>query len=194
MEFLNISDLKLKVTLSPEECLQYGVDKYSDERFGAEMRRSVREILSAAERECGFTVGQDRILVQLYPLPSGVAELLVTRLTTISRKDRAVLSSAAGIALMEKKRGTYRFADLDAIIGAARAVSGDPKADLYCDDFGRYYIRVEEDFTDGISELEILIEYGERLSALPLGAIAEYGELLAKDNAFEYIRRLSSNM
>ena len=60
-------------------------------------------------------------------------------------------------------------------------------ADLYRDDLGRYYIQVDEEIADGISELEIFVEYGERLSSLPIAVISEYGTLLAKGNAFEYV-------
>ena len=180
--------MKLKVTLSAEEAARYGVDKYNDGRYGARIRQSVREILAAAERECGFTVGSERILVQIYPLPSGVCELLVTRLSNVASRDAAALSSADGVALLEHKRGIYRFPDTSVLRAAVDAVGRtDTKADLYRDDLGRCYICVDEELTDGISDFEIFIEFGERLSALPIGVIAEYGTLLAKDNALEYV-------
>ena len=188
MEFLNISDIKLKVTLTADEAARYGVDKYDDGRYGAKIRQSVREILAEAERECGFTVGSERILVQIYPLPSGVCELLVTRLSYVGRKDAAALSSADGVALMEHKRGIYRFPDAETLRLAVSAVGKtDTAADLYRDDYGRCYICVDEELTDGISDFEVFIEFGERLSALPIGVIAEYGTLLAKDNALGYV-------
>ena len=80
MEFLNISDTKLKVTLSPEECVSYGIDTSKSEFTRAEIKEVMRDILSLAEGECGFVVTSEKILVQLYPMPSGECEIFVTKL------------------------------------------------------------------------------------------------------------------
>ena len=188
MKFLNISDIKLKVTLSVDDCRDYGIDTAKGDYSTREVRQAVRAILEKAECECGFTAAGDKILVQLYPLPDGECELLITRLTAVSRKDRAQLSSSEGLSLMEQKRGTYRFYSTDELKSAVRAVYREGTvADIYRDDLGRYYISIEEELTDGISEFEIFVEYGERLTALPIAVLSEYGSLLSKGNAFEYI-------
>ena len=41
--------------------------------------------------------------------------------------------------------------------------------------------------TDGISELEIFVEFGERISSVPIAVLSEYGTLLAKKNAIDKI-------
>ena len=145
-------------------------------------------ILERAEEECGFSAGSDRILVQTYPLPGGECELLITRLNAVSHRDRAALTSADGMSMLEHKRGTYRFSSADDLRFAVRAVYREGlDADLYLDDLGRYYLHVSEQFTDGISELEIFVEYGERLPAFPLAVLSEYGSLLVEKSAFDYI-------
>lgn len=192
MKFLNISDIKLKVILTEEDCEKYGIDRECSDYSTRQVRQAVREILERAEHECGFCAAGDKILVQLYPLPEGECELFVTRLLSVSRKNRAELSSADGISLMEHKRGTYRFSSEEILKSAVRAALRDGvTCDLYRDDLGRYYISVNEEFTDGISELEIFVEYGERLPAFPIAVISEYGECLAKDISLESI--LSEN-
>ena len=187
MKFLNISDIKLKVTLSEEDCRRHGIDSSGDYST-REVRYAIREILTRAEAECGFSAEGDKILVQLYPLPDGECELLVTRLTTLSRKDRDTLASSEGISLFESKRGTYRFSSSEDLSSAVRAVyrSG-VICDLYLDDLGRYYLSLNEEISDGISEFEIFIEYGERLSSMPLAVLSEYGRCLVKDTAFDYV-------
>ena len=188
MKFLNVSDIKLKVTLSPLDCALYGIDTDLGDHTGKEVRQSIRQILVLAESECGFYVGSEKILVQHYPLPSGDLELFITKLSSISRKDRAALFSAEGLLFMENKRGVYRFDTADALFRAVSAAGRkDAKSSLYRDDLGRFYLLIDEEITDGISEFEVFVEYGERLASMPLAVLAEYGRLLSEDKAFEYI-------
>ena len=188
MKFINISDTKLKVILTPTDLCEYGIDASDGDYTTPRVRTAVREILTRAERECGFSADGERILVQIYPLPSGECELLVTRLTALSRRNRDVLAASDGISLLESSRAVYRFETLPDMRSALRITSHpDARADLYRDDLGRYYLALDETLTDGISEFEIFIEYGDRLSALPLAVLSEYGERLASDTPLSTI-------
>ena len=188
MKFLNISDSKLKVTLTRADCIEYGIDTSAGNYTSREVRESVRKILELAESECGFSVGTDKILVQLYPLPSGECELLVTKLSSLARKHKEALSSSDGVSVLEDTRGVYRFDMAEDLRDAVRVTYREGiSADLYRDTLGRYYLYTEEKLTDGISEFEILTEYGERLASMPAVLLSEYGECLAKGNAFDYV-------
>jgi negative regulator of genetic competence, sporulation and motility len=193
LKFLNISDTKLKVTLTSADCLEYAID--AEEGYNTRrMRSAVRRILTLAEEECGFSAVGEKILVQLYPLPSGECELFVTVLTTLSGRDRDAVSSADGVSLLEQARAIYRFADFAGLADAVRAVYREGvESDLYSDDLGRFYLSLKEEITDGISEFEIFIEYGDRLAALPIAVLSEYGKCLAKGNALEYVISHSSD-
>ena len=187
MEFLNINDTKLKIILTEDECQQYKVDGGGD-FYGNDVRRAVRELLARAERDNGFHTAGERVLVQLCPLPDRRCEILVTRLVNLSRRDRAELSMTAGLSLIEPKTGVYRFScpeDMERAVRIAYREGID--SDLYRDDIGRYYIRADEEVTDGISELEIFVEFGERISSVPIAVLSEYGTLLAKKNAIDKI-------
>jgi negative regulator of genetic competence, sporulation and motility len=117
-----------------------------------------------------------------------VCEIFVTKLTGLPSKDRAALRLADGLSTYERRRGIYRFASREELIKAARAISEEPpECEVYIDEVGQYYIAFEESLTDGISEQEILIEYGERLKDLPIHVLAEYGKLLISENALEKI-------
>ena len=182
MKFLNISDTKLKVTLSAAECLEYGIDASAEDHTTPSVRAALREILALAEVECGFSVAGEKILVQLCPLPSGECELLVTKLTSLSRKYKESISSSGGVSVLENSRAVYRFDTAENLCSAVRALPRtEALVDLYRDDLGRYYLCLEETVSDGISEFEVFIEFGERLSALPIPVLSEYGECIAKD-------------
>ena len=187
MEILNIGDSKLKITLNKDECLSYGIDPSGSDFSGTEIRRAVRNILADIKDECGFSRDGDKILVQLYPLPDGRCELLIARLDLALPKDRRILSSADGVSVLEEKRGIYRFSSRRDLRGAVRAVYREGvDCDLYREGED-YYISVKEEFLRGFSEFEIFIEYGERMRSLPISAISEYGTLVARGNAFDFI-------
>jgi hypothetical protein len=167
----------------------YGIDTDLGDHTGKEVRQSIRQILVLAESECGFCVGSEKILVQHYPLPSGDLELFITKLSSISREDRAALFSAEGLLFMENKRGVYRFDTADALFRAVSAAGRkDAKSSLYRDDLGRFYLLIDEEITDGISEFEVFVEYGERLASMPLAVLAEYGDLISEDDALSYVK------
>ena len=190
MEFLNISDIKLKVTLTPEECISYGIDTDGKNFSGVEIRRTVREILASVSEKCGFKLEGARLLVQLYPLPDKRCEILVTKLVDITRRDKTALSLTEGISVLEKKRATFRFESGADLLRAVRAVYREGiESDLYLDDLGRYYIHANEDIADGFSELEPLVEFGERLTALPMAVLSEYGTRLSSGDAMDKIYR-----
>lgn len=188
MKFYNISDIKLRVVLGKDDCVEYGIDVKKSDYTGREIRKTIKDILLKAGAECGFFADEDKILVQLYPLPEGECELLVTRLASPSKKDTATLSSARGVSLLESKRGVYRFASYDEMRSAVTvAYREGAECDIYRDDLGRYYIFITEDICDDISEFEIFVEYGERLGGLPIAVFSEYGTLIAKDNGLDYV-------
>ena len=190
LEFLNISDIKLKVTLTSEECVSYGINTDSKDFSGARIRRTVRDILATVTEKSGFKVDGERLLVQIYPLPDKRCEILVTRLTGISRRDRAVLSGTDGISILEDKRTAFRFDTGEDLLRAVRAVYREGiESDLYLDDLGRYYIHAREEIADDFSQLEPFIEFGDRLSALPIAVLSEYGTLLCKGDAIDKIYR-----
>ena len=188
LKFFNINGVKLKVTLSPEDAEKYGINISSSDYGNRHIRQAIRDILDEARAECGFSADGDKILVQCYPLPDGECELLITRLGVVSKKDRAAISSADGVSLMEHRRGVYRFLSFEDLRFAVRASHCEQRAaDLYKDDLGRYYLHIDEEFTDGISEFEIFIEYGERMNSLPIAVLSEYGTLVRKDDAIDFI-------
>ncbi len=188
LNFLNINDTKLKVILSAEECVNYGIDTTKSEFSRTEIKQVVRDILTLSGDECGFSVTNEKILVQLYPMPSGECEIFVTKLTGLTSRDRGMLNSVDGLTTMEKRRGIYRFDSRENLIRAANAIYREGvECELYSDESGRYYISIDEEITDGISQVVALIEFAQRISDLPIQVLSEYGKLILSDNTLKEI-------
>lgn len=186
MKFLVIGDTKLKISLSNSECQEYNIDVSASEFSPSEIRSIVREILSLAEEEAGFSVGREKMLAQLYPMPDGSCEIFITKLGSLSYKERESLCSSRELTSYQQRRGVYKFSCLETMKRAVRAVyRNGVDCDLYRSESGEYYIEIKEDFVSGMSEFEILIEYGDRLRYLPLFVVSEYGSQIAKGNGFD---------
>ena len=187
MEFLVIGDTKLKISLSAEECMDYNIDVTQEDFSTVGIRRVVRDLLRIAEDKAGFSVGEEKILAQVYPLPDGTCEIFITMLRSLSYREERELSASREINTYQKRRGVYRFCDADVLRSAAMAIYRDGvECDLYLSESGEYYIEIDEDVIDGISEFEILIEFGERVRELPLYIVSEYGTCLAKGDGLSY--------
>lgn len=188
MEFLSVSENKLKITLSSHDCLQYGINTSDSDFSTNEIKLVVRSLLEIAKEECGFSAEGEKILAQLYPMPDGSCELFITKLSSVAKRVNEAVRDVEGMATLEERRGIYMFSDAEDLIAAARAIYREGiDCDLYFSDEGLYYISIREDFIDGISEFEILTEYGERLKTLPIQVISEYGRLLCKGKSLDYI-------
>ena len=188
MEFLIVSDSKLKITLNAEDCLKYAIDTSGSDFSTNEVRLAIRALLEVARERCGFRADGEKILAQLYPMPDGSCELFITKLSGVSAQAREAVRDIEGLSPIEDKYGTYAFRDGQTLLSAARAIYREGiECDLYLSDDGIYYISIKEDIVGGISEFEILTEYGERLKSLPLYVISEYGNLLCKGKALDYI-------
>ena len=191
MEFLCVGQTKLKVILSESECESLGVGAVDGAHGGREARAAVRRILELAEEKCGFRVSGERVLVQRYPLVRGGAELFITRLSSVSERERKAIIESPELLTFGKQHTFYRFSCFDELVRAARAVSGaDCRCNVYCSDTGEYYISVRESSVGGISECEVLSEFGTRIHALPTGLSGERGRLLIKDKGIEILSRI----
>jgi hypothetical protein len=145
-------------------------------------------VLESAGRECGFFAEGEKIFAQLYPIPEGGCEIFVTKIKGVSAKTRTAVRDVEGFSTLDERRGVYYFGDSYALLCATRAIYRKGiDCDLYSSDDGGYYINICESYVHGISEFEVLTEYGERLKSLPVCVISERGKLLCKGNALDYI-------
>lgn len=192
MEFVCVSPMKLKIILDSDECDKYGIKPGAEECDGAVIRSALRTLFSLAQERCGFRVGCERVLVQIYPIPEGGGELFVTKLNSVGDREREAIKSSGSLTTYQGREAVFRFEDFDTLLLAAASIKrAVGESDLYRDTDGAYYIRTEENLLSGLSDVESLSEFGTRLQALPSGIDGEWGKLLVEGCALAYLRRLS---
>ena len=187
MDFLVINDTKLKVSMTEEECSRYNIDTRDSEISALDVKLAIKEILDIASERVGFFREGEKILVQIYPMPSGGCEIFITKLKGVGQREKEVIERDNSLTTIDTRVGVYRFSDRNTLKRAARAIYREGiECDVYrCSD-GMYYISIREELTDGISEFEILIEYGVRLKSLPLHVSSEYGVKVAEKNGLDF--------
>lgn len=77
MDFLRIDENKLKITLTEEELLFYGMDLASLSYSSTETRRAFWAILDDAKHATGFDAAATRVSVQIYASRAGGCEMYV---------------------------------------------------------------------------------------------------------------------
>ncbi len=190
MKFLVISDTKLKVTLSKSECKDYDIDMKCSEFSSNEIRLVLKDILKRAENECGFRSAGEKILVQLYPMPDGSGELFVTKLVNLPWREQEIVSECDTLTTYEEELAVFRFDSKELLLSALNSVySTAAPCDIYLADSGEYYINIKEERTNGISNIEILTEYGKRLESLPIYVNGEYGKQIACKDGLAFAKR-----
>ena len=191
MEFLSVGQSKLKVILTAEEAREYKIKSADGEGSGSEVRQSLRKILAEARERAGFDVGNDKVLIQLYPLADGGYELFATKLGSLGERERRAASSCEGLTTYAGGRVAYTFSLLEDLIAAARAIKGrESDCDVFLTDTGEYYISIAEHTLNGFSDFEILTEYGQRLPNLSRHYLAEHAKLLVRGRGIEIFSKL----
>ncbi len=189
MDYLRINSSKLKITLTSAECARYGI-RESDGEYDS---RLVRGVISDILEEAGageFCHPHDKLLVQLYPIRTGGAELFITKLSHVGERERRAITEADNLDTYVRERVAFSFNSLDALIAASKLPSLRAKAaDLYVRDERQYILLLDEERLGRLSDCDILSEFGSRLppAAAPR---PEWDRLLASEDAIAKLSRL----
>ena len=187
MDFLLINASKLKISLDEKELVEMGIEMRGADYEESCLKGSLTELLERAQDKCGFKLGKERVLVQLYPSDKG-ADIFITKLSFMSPGERRVINEAQTLSTYSKKQVFFRFDSLSDLISAARAGNYDR---IGCDVFkhrdGSFYIRLTEEGLDGILPTDRLAEYGTRISSLPMGIEGEYGSLIIREEGLRLL-------
>lgn len=167
MDFLVVSDSKLKIMMSREDMKKYEIDGENIDYDNPKVRRSFWRILDAAKEACGFEASGDKVLIQFYPSKDG-SEIFVTKLGLISAGAERTIAKSSKIAMLETRLAIYKFPNLDSLVTAAKILEkGElermPRA--FFDDNGFYYIIAEErrGISGKVGEISPIFEYGSEL-------------------------------
>ncbi|MBQ7362890.1 MAG: adaptor protein MecA [Clostridia bacterium] len=193
MKFLRIGLNKLKVSLTPADCEYYGITRGEDpDSFDKkEVREAVFCILAEAKERCGFDIADEKVLIQLYPSEEGACELFVTKLGTLTARERDEVTRSSGVTCAECVTNIFRFSELDTLLRGVRALTDKTLAsDLFIDSGGAYYIRVKENTIDGRSSVLPLFEFGDKIPELPYDIEGERGRLLCRGEAIAKLSKL----
>lgn len=197
MEFILISEDKLKVVLSKNDLAEFDMKADELDYSKTETKRVFWDIIGRAARSVGFNCDGSRILVQLYTCRDGGCEMFISRLCSyeegfgVEETDmhcKKLRKNREGLL----RRGVYGFETLEWLITVCRRLceigySGNSSA--YVGDDRRFYL-----ILDGLNSLEyspldeysFLCEYGDTENTEALtNFLSEHGKEICPSRAVE---------
>lgn len=206
MELIIINEYKIKIVMTEQDMLDYGLD---ENEFYCSVTNT-RDILEKIIHKSGIRTGfeninkSERLLLQLYPEKSGGCELYVTRLEMELGEETAVRRDNENKALVLSESGQLReganelafsFEDLRAVSMACRelkscAFSGE--SSLYFGKNKKYYLFLcEADENKKGPSTELLSEFGEpEIRAEISTLMLEYGKCVMDRCAVETLSKI----
>ena len=179
MEFLVISENKMKIMLSYDEMKHYGIEGEKSDYKDPLIRKSFWQILDRAREECGFESRGEKILLQYYPSRTG-GEIFVTKLGRLSLGLERSISATDSIAMLSSKNMIYRIEnreDVRRLYKIIRENDSDAKGEIYLSDDGYYYLFFEERSDASIlSPCSVAAEFGEEIPQMLRVYISEHSE------------------
>ena len=188
MDFLAVSDSKLKIMMSREEMKRYAIDGEDIDYDNPKVRRSFWKILDEAKQVCGFDVGGDKVLIQFYPAKDG-CEIFVTKLGIVSASTERTISKSSRVAMLCSRRSAYKFHSFSAMREALKIIEREEKessAAVLFDDNGAYYLIAEEKRLGRSSEISPVFEYGREVPDNLIPYISEH----ATELDIELVRKM----
>ncbi len=175
MELIVVSDSKIKITLSPSEVRQYGLEV--GEGSNGVSKKSLTRLLEEIKRRCGFESEGEKVVVQMWPDREGGCEMYITRVSVTSP-----LRQGAG----KRVYAFDAFPYLLAVCGILSKGSYVAPSDAWrCDD-GKWYLSLEAEGGDkALDALSFVEEYGQRQRGNILRRLSEHGTQVATGNAVE---------
>ncbi len=170
MEWIKISDNKLKIMLSAEDAMRYELDCTLTDHADVMTRAAFREILSDIEEESGFDAREDKIYIQMYPSKQGGCELFVTKIGLLLTQDST--SPEQGPPVPPKKRppkdmySYYLFPDVHTLILLCRRLQTQGHAlrcTAFLDEWERWWLCVITGFEQKKALPHFLSEYGKQM-------------------------------
>ncbi|MBR7116622.1 MAG: adaptor protein MecA [Clostridia bacterium] len=192
LEYLKINSSKLKITLTADECDRYGIKERDGEFDSASVREVISDILDEAGVGGSFSRCGEKLLVQLYPLKDGGAELFITRLSGVGEREQKAITKASNINTYSKDVAYFLFDTLDALSNALSLfVKKKKRADVYLAESDKYILSIDEERLGALSDCDIISEFSHRLSPSEAPR-PEYDTLLTKGDAIELFSALKA--
>ena len=166
MEIQRINKGKIKITLTRAECLRYNLKEEDGEFDTSAVRDALPNVLSSSGADVDFKPGSEKLLVQLYPMDNGGAELFVTKLGVIGERERRAVEGSDALSTYSRNTAYFYFEDLCDLVLAARAAKGKHKSvEIYLSRHGGYIASMPEERLGALSSCDLFLEFATRLPA-----------------------------
>ena len=185
MEFLVISENKMKIMLTLDEMKRYGIEGDKSDYKDPAVRKAFWQILDRAREECGFESRGEKILLQYYPSRTG-AEIFVTKLGRLPLGIERSISATDSVTMLSSKNMIYRIENIEELTRLYRIIKqndADADGEVYLSDDGLYYLFFEERSEgSALSPYAIASEFGEEIPQTLRAYIKEHSERLTDFN------------
>lgn len=189
MEFLVISNTKLKIKMNKKEMKRYSLDVPEEKYNTPEIRASLWRVLDAARAECGFSAEGERLLIQLYSSEGG-CEVFVTKLGHLAASAERNIARSGSVTMLSSKSTLYRFPDFAALLSALRHVRAETRprcTDVYLSDDVCYLLVEERTGTPPLSDLSFLGEFAAEAPTTLAPHLGEHALHLDAKHIFDVI-------
>ncbi len=199
MEFILISDTKLKIMLTASDMAELLPDGKEPDYGDPDTRRMFRELLRRAKAQTGFDTDGSRVLVQLFSSKKGGCEVFVTKLGALNEP----LSCEPDVHYKpsyyteEAHAGAFGFDTLSHLLSVCRRLwhigyGGD--SSVYAGDDRRYYLFLHHMDTSEelpVDEFSFIGEYGTGESyEATRHFVCEHGRPLCRGDAVRILGEL----
>ena len=195
MEWIRISQNKLKIMLTAEDARHYELNCENADYTDTLTRTAFREILTDVKREADFDANEDKVYIQMYPSKEGGCELFVTKIGLLLNDQRTdVTQDRKGTARTTRPRReamlAFRFRDFSMLTAACRRLQTIPlrKSSAFRDEKGVWWL-----FLSGCEpqKLRFLASYAREVRTdLARLYLEEYGNAVCEKNAVEKLAKL----
>ena len=164
MEYLVISESKLKIIMTPKDTEHYGFTANQADYDSPDTRRIFWRILDDAAEAVGFQPKGDKVLIQFYPSRDGGCEIFVTKLGALSTSAAKLVTKSENVTMLSRARTIYKFKNADDLARALRAVTlvGAEDCETYVSEAGAAFLSLEERGGVDANEYPGICEFGER--------------------------------
>ena len=198
MEWIRISNNKLKIMLTAEDAARYALCPDTADYADSITRNAFRAILTDMRGETGFDAADDKIYIQMYPSREGGCELFVTKMgIDLTPKRGGSTTHKPKITKQTHKRQlALSFAELEHLIGVCKRLKSKHfrgKSSVWLDKSHHYWLLLTDngDPSKTREDYRFALEYGEIESHdVARMLFPEHGKEICQENAVTTLGKL----
>lgn len=207
MEWIRISENKLKIMLTAEDAKHYALRCETMDIADSFTRQAFREILSDIRPDTGFDATNEKVYIQMYPSKEGGCELFVTKMGLLfstpeeeGEKAEKPQRTKRSAEVLPQKPEMYAFSGMEPLLSACLRLmqagfSGESSA--FRDSRGNYWLLLQKPFGNAQNRSKkafrnrFLTEYGKRENAETAQLyLSEHGRCICPASAVEILGML----